>query len=473
MTSLRSLAAPALAAVASGLAIFFSMGLSGAVAPGPGVLWLVALIAPVPVLWFAFKAEHGWAAFVASFAAFAVGTANILPVYGRVLPLPVLALAILTPALGFGLAALAARYVMRRITPISGVLAFAFLWTGVDYLLSLGPNGAAASPAYAQLSLPWMVQIASVFGLWGITFVVALFAAAAAMAIATRQRVFALLAVGVVTLNLGFGVWRIETAPETPLVPVAAGANDALVPLRFKDDAVSAQKVVDAYAAAGRQLAGAALIVFPERVAVLKPEWAVLHDRLRAAAQHSGALVIGFDDRASPRSNAAYYYFPNGAAPLSYAKRHLIPGLESVFTPGAKSFMTSDFTGVAVCKDMDFPDSIRAEAVLQPTLYAVPAWDFGRDGNWHARLAILRGVENGFAVVRAANNGILSVSDAYGRVIAAKPTAADGMVTLTAKVRRGPGQTLYASIGDGLPEIALAMALLLLGVAVAGPKRRV
>ena len=87
------------------------------------------------------------------------------------------------------------------------------------------------------------------------------------------------------------------------------------------------------------------------------------------------------------------------------------------------------------------------------------------------RFAILRGVENGFAVVRAANNGLLTVSDAYGRVIAAKPSAGGGMVTLQAEVARGPGRTLYAETGDGLGQIALAMSLVLLGVAVAAAKR--
>lgn len=477
MTSLSRLAAPVLATVVSGIAIYVSMGLAGAVSPGPGILWAVALIAPVPVLWFALTAKRWWAAFLVPFLAYLIGAANILPAYASVLPVPVLVLALLIPSMTFGLAALGARVVMHRITPVSAVVAFAALWTGFDYLLAFGDNGAASSPAYAQLSLPYMVQIASVFGLWGITFVAGFFAAAAAMAFATRQRLFAALAVGVVALNLGYGAWRIETAPETAKTAVALAANDDLVPLRFKEDEDSALKVAKAYGDAARNLAArkASLIVFPERVAVVKQDWrGAINAELETAA-HIGhaAVVIGFDDREKPRANKAAMYFPNGAPPISYAKRHLIPGLESVFTPGRKSFMTSDFVGVAICKDMDFPGSIREEAVLQPTLYAVPAWDFDRDGPWHARLAILRGVENGFAVARAANNGLLTVSDAYGRVIAAKATTGGGMVTLRADVARGPGKTLYAQLGNGLGQIAVAMALLLIGVAVAGPKRGV
>jgi apolipoprotein N-acyltransferase len=468
---------PWLCAALSGLLMFFSMGLAGTVSPGPGVLWAVALVAPVPALWFAFRAEHGWAAFLAAFAASVLGTCNILPAYAGTLPLAILAPAILTPALGFALAVTAARFVFLRVAPISAVVAFACLWTGFDYLLSLGPNGAASSPAYAQVGMPWMLQIASVFGLWGITFVAGVFAAALALFAATRERTMAVLAAGILVLNLGYGAYRLATAPERPAVAVGLAADDRLVPLRFKEDETGALEAVKAYAAAGRDLVQqqVSLIVFPERVAVLKPEWRGIVDAELETLAHVGhtAVVMGFDDRAPPRRNAALYYFANGAAPVGYAKRHLIPGLESVFEPGKKSFMTSDFTGVAVCKDMDFPASLRAEAILQPSLYAVPAWDFGKDGPWHARLAVLRGVENGFAVARAANNGLLTVSDAYGRIIAAKSTAEGGMVTLRAEVARGPGRTPYAGIGDGLAYIALAMSLLLLGVAVAAPKRAV
>lgn len=467
---------PWLCAAFSAVAIYFSLGLAGTVAPGPGVVWLLAVLAPVPVLWFALRADKAWAGLLVAFAAYALGSCNILPAYAAVLPPPVLAEIILVPALGFALAVMAARFVMLRLTPVSAVIAFAFLWTGFDYLLSLGPNGAASSPAYAQVSLPWMIQIASVAGLWGITFVVALVAAAVAMFAATKQRQFALLAVAVLALNLGYGAFRIATAPATPTLTVGLAADDRLVPQRFKEDEASALGVVKAYADAGRTLAaqGAHLIVFPERVAVMKPQWRGAANAELENLAHAGgtAVVMGFDLRGTPRQNAALYYFANGADPVPYAKRHLIPGLEAVFEPGRKSFMTSEFTGLAVCKDMDFPASLRDEAILAPTLYAVPAWDFGKDGAWHARLAILRGVENGFAVARAANNGLLSVSDAYGRVIAAKPTGA-GMVTLTADVARGPGRTPYAQFGDGLAWIALAMALLLVGVAVAAPKRAV
>jgi apolipoprotein N-acyltransferase len=56
--------------------------------------------------------------------------------------------------------------------------------------------------------------------------------------------------------------------------------------------------------------------------------------------------------------------------------------------------------GVAICKDMDFPATIRACGRAGVRILFVPAWDFGRDGWLHGRMAVLGGVEEGFTLVR-------------------------------------------------------------------------
>jgi apolipoprotein N-acyltransferase len=301
-----------------------------------------------------------------------------------------------------------------------------------------------------------------------------LFAAGLAMGAARRQAGYALFAVAILALNLGYGHWRMASAPKTESLRVGLAGDDSLVGKGLKDDEASALAVAKAYAAAGRTLAQqeANLIVFPEKIAVVRPAWrGAINAEFETLAHIGHALVVvGVDERGADRQNTdrlnnALVYFANGAMPQSYTKRRLVPGLERAFTPGAKSFMLSDGTGIAICKDMDFPDMLRSDAMVMPKIYAVPAWDFDKDAVWHARLAILRGVENGFAVARAANNGLLTLSDAYGRVLGVKPTAGGGMVLLRGDLPRGPGETLYARIGDGLAYLSIALSLLLLVVA--------
>lgn len=475
MTKMKCLAAPALAAISSGAMMAGAMGFGGTVTAGFSFWWVIALLAPVPALWFSFRSEKILYAAEVALIAGVIGNVGFAVVYASVLPLPVLAMAIAAPSLGFAAAVVLARFVASRVTPISGVLAYAFAATGIEYLISLGDNGAVFSAAYAQVEMPAMIQLASVLGLWGISFVVALFAAALAMFVARRQPLFLIIAASVLVLNLGFGYGRMLTAPQTASIRVGLAADDRLVDLRFKNDLASAAKVVTAYTAASEKLAGegATLIVLPERLAVMKPEWrsALEQPLQRLAQRHRAVVVSGFDLRESPRRNAALVFAANGAELKPYYKRHLVPGLEAAFSAGTDSFMLADGSGVAICKDLDFPASIRAETVFGPSLYAIPAWDFGDDGVWHARLAIMRGVENGFAVARSANNGLLTLSDAYGRVTAVKTSGA--MATLVGDVARGPGKTLYQRIGDIFGELAILMSLVLLAVGVATRKRTV
>lgn len=47
-------------------------------------------------------------------------------------------------------------------------------------------------------------------------------------------------------------------------------------------------------------------------------------------------------------------------------------------------------------------------------LLLVPAWDFDADSWWLARMATLRGIENGFSTAPAPQYQILNVSDTRG-----------------------------------------------------------
>jgi hypothetical protein len=49
---------------------------------------------------------------------------------------------------------------------------------------------------------------------------------------------------------------------------------------------------------------------------------------------------------------------------------------------------------------MDFPALSREYAADGANLMLVPAWDFNVDGWLHSRMAVLRAVENGFALAR-------------------------------------------------------------------------
>ena len=175
----------------------------------------------------------------------------------------------------------------------------------------------------------------------------------------------------------------------------------------FVASAASADKIVGNYAKAAMLLStrGATLIVMPEKLAFLKPAWReTITNRLSEVSRVTGAtIVIGFDERDGERKNEALIFTPDKTAPAVYLKRHFVQVLEDGYVTGPRGFVLADRTGVAICKDMDYPAMLRDDVrALHPTLLAVPAWDFGADGLAHAEPAIMRGVENGFALAYSA-----------------------------------------------------------------------
>jgi apolipoprotein N-acyltransferase len=449
-------------ALLSGAGFYFSVV--------PTELWPLAWLTPVPVLWLAFGKTNGWAVFAASWAAGAIGYLSVLPAYAGSLPAIALAMGFIGPGLYFAASVMGARLIARRVSPLTGVLAFAALWTACDYLVSLGANGTAPSPAYSQVGAPFLILGASVFGIWIVTFLLGVVPAGLAMSLQRRSATPAILALALFSANAAFGDWRIAHAFEGTAVRIGLGADDSVSDSGERNDQQTALGVVLRYARVTHALStqGASLIVFPEKVAVLSAPWReTAIGIMRSAARNAHAtIVIGFDDHEYKRRNAALIFAPDGSSPAGYFKRHMVPGLEDVFVPGDGGFVQPDRTGVAICKDMDFPATLRSDSVRgRPTLLAVPAWDFDQDRYWHAHLAIMRGVEDGFSLARAAKNGLLTLSDAYGRVIAMKRSDVRGMVTLVGDLRRGPGDTFYLRFGDAFAWVCMALSAGLLALA--------
>ncbi|WP_443750638.1 nitrilase-related carbon-nitrogen hydrolase [Asticcacaulis solisilvae] len=450
-----------IAALLSAILFYLSHGLDD--------VWLTAWIAPAPILWLAYGRTPLWQVIAAAVFAFLCGQIYAVQCYGD-LP-PMLILSVLAPITVMFAAAIAfARWVSRATGPWATWLAFPVAWTAMEFLYeSSAPNGTFGAMAYSQMSAPLLIQSASLFGLSAITFLLCLFANTMAMAGRRELRNPAVLAAGVAiaVANAGFG-WARLAAPAGESVTVAALDDEDKAHLAFTPGAVPASvAVAETYAEAARAAAGkgARLIVTSEasigtaradRAVVLKPLLAVAHD--------TGAdIVVGIYDPVQP-GDLALLLRPDGSV-TQYDKRHLVPFLEDAFTPGRGSGWTGNGRAMEICKDMDFPATIRADAARGVRLAAVPAGDFGADAWLHARMAVLRGVENGFAMVRAAHRGLLTVNDAQGRLIARRTVSPSGMSMVVATVPLGSGPTLYTRIGDVFAYLTVVVALAIGGLA--------
>ena len=445
--------------LATALLLYFSTGLGDA--------WPLAWVALVPLLWLAYGRQPLWRVAVATFVAFTLGNIGFLrPFVGMPSATAGIAVAVIGLAIAGVVAIGFARFVQRRCHRLLALLAFPALWTGIEYISSLAsPNGTVGSLAYTQVGAPVLIQSASLFGIWGVTFLICLVASGAALVLRDPKNSvpIVVLVVTVFGANLVFGMVRLDSSAGATAVPVGTIVKNQPAK-RFESSKATWLDVTSDYAKEVREVIAAhpdiSTIVLPEKLAVLEPSWraAVIAPFARVAQENDVRIVAGFEDDASPARNIAITFEPDGTAE-TYVKRKLLAS-EGDMRPGTKPGLLGDGMAVEICKDMDFPQMIRTDVADHHVgLVFVPAEDFTVDGWMHARVAIMRGVEDGFAVVRSARKGDLTVSDSRGRVLALGHSSSLGFTGSAVRVPVGTGDTVYLAIGDLFAWICLGLAV--------------
>ncbi|WP_195175134.1 nitrilase-related carbon-nitrogen hydrolase [Mesorhizobium sp. INR15] len=424
------------------------------------------MIAPIPWLVYALPARSVWVVAVLSFVAGTVGRLGLILTYISVIPLAALLLWVVFLPLSFMAVVLLTRWLYRPDAPWLALLAYPVFSTASEFLFNLAsPHGIFGSLGYALTDFLPLMQAASVGGVAALTFIGSLIPMAAALfIIAPRSwKSTALLAGLPLLAAVVFGATRLMHGYDREMV-VALAAIDATQNDDVRDEATAVQNA-QAYAALIDGFADKKpdFVVLPEKSVIRKPGWRDAGASVREAAERNGMSVVsGLNETLADgqHANVAELYRP-AQPPRRYLKRKLIPGLEWEFITGADSLVAGNI-GVAICKDMDFPALIRDYGRQGVELLLVPAWDFRADARLHSRMAVMRGVENGFAVARAGANGMLTVSDAYGRILAEQPTSSDRAVVMNATVGLQAGRTLYSRIGDAFGWLTVVGATLLI-----------
>jgi apolipoprotein N-acyltransferase len=450
-----------LATAASAAAWYFGTGLH----PHWFLLWL----APLPVL-LAAPRLRAWPAFGAAFLAVAIGGLNLWSYLRELTPLPITLLAILGPALAFAWFVVIHRSLVLRRRLLLAAFSLPILWTAYEFLAEFSsPHSTFGNLAYTQMDCLPVLQIVSVTGIWAVGFLVFLFPStlAALEGPYPRRGVRRVAATVVVlyALVLGYGFLRLHTTPAAPRVTVGLIASDA--PETLFPPSPATLRLVAAYARQIPALAaqGAEVIVIPEKIGRLDPGALAAADTILEHAAETSRVFILVGFQHLPNLNEARLYSPQGALVAAYEKHHMLPAFESNLLPGTKRVTLDEQTGrwgIEICKDMDFLGLSREYARDGAGLLLVPAWDFVADGWLHGRMAILRGVEDGFSIARAPKQGILTVTDDRGHVLAERVTSAAPFATLVATVPVVNQPTLYDHTGNWFPLLDLLLALVLL-----------
>jgi apolipoprotein N-acyltransferase len=437
-------------------------------------IWWMVWLAPVPVLAIAPQLRGG-VAFLLSSITWLIGQTNQWNYVRHYIELPVaiMVLFFVGPAVVFGFAVLFARRFLRRRSPFLAALGFTVFWVTWEYFNAiLSPHSTWGNLAYTQMDFLPLVQIASITGLWGISFTVFLFAGAAG-ALSSGvgkpwQRRALTITVGfVVCAVVVFGEGRLRTISSGQRVAVTLIAKDVQMGV-YRGSEAQALEVLRAYAEEIRRVtpAGTQVVVLPEKIGRVSENNLREVDAVFSSASLAthAAIDVGLvRTTASGSFNSSRFYSAEGQVMANYDKQHLVPGLEREQTGRHRVVLDalSRRWGLQICKDMDFPKLSREYASEGANLMLVPAWDFDLDRWLHARMAVLRAVENGFALARSAREGLLTLSDNRGRILAEVATVPDRFVSISGKVNVTREKTFYAWTGDWFAWVCVAMFVIL------------
>ena len=381
----------------------------------------------------------------------------------------------------------ASAWLTRRQVPL--LLTAPALWVAVDYLrahagfLAL-PWGTLAQTQHLNLAI---LQIASLAGEQGVTFLVALGNAALATVILRRERQGALIAGIIIALAHVWGMVVLYSAPQGAMMAVTAIQPNIQISERKTDEGRRANMERLEQLTRTAAAAHPALIVWPESAIPgdLHTD-PLLLTRVQSLSDTIGIpLIVGAAEVEKFATggrevtigrhafNTAHLLRPGEPLTQPYRKRVLVPFAEylphpdlipwpewlaprvSEMAPGERAQLfnvTTDLSiGTLICWENLFAPLAResvhdgAQILVQLTN---DVW-FGHSAapKQHNLMSVMRAVENRVPVVIASNTGPSQIIDGYGRVVAGVP----GLFTeglAMGSIQTGTGSTLYTDVGD-------------------------
>jgi apolipoprotein N-acyltransferase len=301
----------------------------------------------------------------------------------------------------------------------------------MEWLQSLSTQSSFTTIAYSQLQFLPAMQIASVTGFFGVTFVLSLFASTIAYTVTFHKTVCKSWTVVIVSISfvlgsLGYGFYRIEAYQGNAISRIKVGLASINASPKDIFNPIKAGSLLEGYRPLIQKLSqqGSKIILLPEEILSVNPS---NNEQIKSALallarQNEITLIVGINDlQKDKRSNNVWIFNSQGSLIGTYSKQHLVPGIEDEITPGINllSFpLNNSNASVAICRDLDYTDPAHVYGQRDTNILFVPAWDFEVDARAHAAGAITRGIENGYTIVRTARGGYLSITSPTGQALA-------------------------------------------------------
>ena len=395
----------------------------------------------------------------------------------------------------------AAAMMIRRFGAAGVVLAPA-AWVATEYIRGNLFGGFPWIPLGGAV-VRWLplAQVASLVGVYGLSWLLATLHASLALAALTKARTQMSAVVAALVIVAGPSMWGAARINDGRLTregtPVQVGLIQGNIPQEEKWNPGSAFTIFDRYLAMTRQAVaqGAQFVMWPESSTPFFFEEDIGGaEALRKVARETGATILfGSDqierDRLGDRYyNSAFVLDRAGSTAAVYRKMYLVPFGEYVpfkdllffvgplveavsdFSPGLQVTMlpvNGHMVSTAICYEVVYPDLMRKAVHAGSELLTTitnDAWYGTTSAPYqHFELAAMRAIEQGRYLARSANTGISGIVDPYGRMLVR--TNLFERTIVVGEVRFLQQQTVYAKIGDIAPQIAVFLTII--GVAFA------
>jgi apolipoprotein N-acyltransferase len=388
------------------------------------------------------------------------------------------------------------RLLVRRLNGFTASLVFPSTWAATEYLVSRGPYGSWGSAAYSQYGNLPLLQLLSLTGLWGITFLVGWFAAVCNWLWeegldGRSARRGAGLCVGTIASVMFLGGARLALfPPSSPTVRVASISRRDVSPAPsgpsihrlFEAQATPADldefhtwtvaTDEDLLSRAEREMKAGARIVFwgEGNAFLLKEEEAAFVVRggdLAAKYNAYLGMAMGVVGNGQPCcQNKLTLIQPDGRVAWEYFKARPVPGAESAHMmrgDGKLRELETPYGRLSsiICFDGDFPQLLAQAGSSSTDVMLDPSNDWHAIDPWHTQMASFRAIEQGFNLIRQTSQGLSAAFDYQGRRLASVDDFHTIDYTMISEVPTKGVRTIYSRLGDWFAWVCLAGLVLL------------
>lgn len=360
-------------------------------------------------------------------------------------------------------------------------------------VLEYGNNllfGSWASTAYSQFNNLTLIQISSILGIWGVTFIIMWFASTINWVIENYEQ--SSIKNGVITytafliLVIAYGGIRLEVfPPDDKTVTIASftpqdeideyvrtlnshGYSSTLQMARSnRDSLITLQRpTFDKIFKRNHEIITpeTKITIWPEGlISVLEEYEGQFIDQGKSWARDHGIyLLMGYillpkENPGNGGENKAVFINPSGEVEWEYLKTHPVPGSTHKPGDGILPITKTPFGNISavICYDMDFTALLNSAGAMDIDIMLVPAWDWKAIDPLHARMAVFRAIENGFSMVRQTGEGLSIAVDYHGRTLSSMDHFFSKDRTMLANVPSQGIRTVYSFIGDFLPWVCM------------------